>query len=337
MSAFAIVVEGSSIYNFGIHIFSLLSSKFPRKPRSKSHWPAFSRAVAPRRCSRAERRPRAPRQGGPGARTPRAWAPCGGREGVGCVPLSSAPVVAPVGPPLSASCYPPRMSPRVVLPSWRRKTPQFHSLAIKSSSSCLTPSHACAHPSWPPWMPLPPSSPSCSLTQSSDASSPFTKTHWSSSWRTLTRSSRPHRSRCSSGRRRLPLLHAVSRAAPTPTPATNRPWVSPRPYSTPPRPSPVSPSPEFGRSHRPSWPKGHIARSWVFSGCFVRIEGIFVKPEKIPGTCRQKWFLNSDGFWLNIVNFVENHIKFKKMKTNFFGFLLKNPTTFVKHDHAFSW
>jgi hypothetical protein len=39
---------------------------------------------------------------------------------------------------------------------------------------------------------------------------------------------------------------------------------------------------------------------------------------------------------LNLVKFVEIIEKSEKCKLNFVGFVVKNPTTFTKHYHAFS-
>jgi hypothetical protein len=65
--------------------------------------------------------------------------------------------------------------------------------------------------------------------------SPFPRTLWSPSRGALTWSSPdPALSRSSRGRRRLPPPHAVTRATPTPTPATGRTKVTPGPSSAPP-------------------------------------------------------------------------------------------------------
>jgi hypothetical protein len=113
MSAFANIVEESLNFNFGIQIFPHLVQIFQQNPgKSRVDRPplALWRARVFFPCRLAPVRAAA---GWPGARTPRAWAPCGGHEGVGSMPLSPAPAIAPVlvrhalstgvGPPISAT------------------------------------------------------------------------------------------------------------------------------------------------------------------------------------------------------------------------------------------
>jgi hypothetical protein len=68
----------------------------------------------------------------------------------------------------------------------------------------------------------------------------------------------------------------------------------------------------------------------------MQTRGISVKPEKLPEGRLKVSFLNSDGCLLKLVKFVENRRKSKKFKSDFVGFAVKNPTTFVKHYQAFS-
>jgi hypothetical protein len=46
-------------------------------------------------------------------------------------------------------------------------------------------------------------------------------------------------------------------------------------------------------------------------------------------------FSNSRVDLLILVKCIENIEKLEKCKPNFVGLLVKNPTTFVKHDHSF--
>jgi hypothetical protein len=59
-------------------------------------------------------------------------------------------------------------------------------------------------------------------------------------------------------------------------------------------------------------PRGHIA-----------------KPTFFPGSSLLKVNSNSKSNFLILVNCVENHRKSEKCKTNFVGFMVKYPTTFV--------
>jgi hypothetical protein len=84
------------------------------------------------------------------------------------------------------------------------------------------------------------------------------------------------RSRASSGARRpaLPCSPAGHLQPPDHSPTFSR-------------PSPLPASPESGRPRRPLWPKGHIARSHVIPGPFVRTRGITVSISIFPRVCVQ--------------------------------------------------
>jgi hypothetical protein len=53
------------------------------------------------------------------------------------------------------------------------------------------------------------------------------------------------------------------------------------------------------------------------------------KPRIFPRASMRKGNSNSKVTFLFLVNCVENHRKLEKCKTNFFGFVVKYPTTFV--------
>jgi hypothetical protein len=72
------------------------------------------------------------------------------------------------------------------------------------------------------------------------------------------------------------------------------------------------------------------------SGAFFRGEGIVVHAKFFLGTCLTTRSSIVFGFWLNLVNFIENSRKSEKCKNNFVGFPVNSPTTFVKHDHSFA-
>jgi hypothetical protein len=98
-------------------------------------------------------------------------------------------------------------------------------------------------------------------------------------------------------------------------PKSRHPWAPKRPSGPPrplPRPAPPPARPEFGRSRAGRPPKGRIAKPRIFSRAFVR-----------------KVNSNSEVNSLFLVNFVENRRKSDKCKTNFAGFVVKYPTTFV--------
>jgi hypothetical protein len=68
----------------------------------------------------------------------------------------------------------------------------------------------------------------------------------------------------------------------------------------------------IGRSRAAPTAKGHIA-----------------SPHFFPGASTQNCISNSICKLLNLVKCVENRRKFRKMKTQFFWFVVKNNTTFV--------
>jgi hypothetical protein len=131
----------------------------------------------------------------------------------------------------------------------------------------------------------------------------------------------PHRSlrwkpRRSGRHRRVPPC-AVTDTLSAPPPVPNRPVVRPWPSSTLSRPSPASSSPEFGRSRRRPWPRGHFARPPIFPRCLVRTEGIYVNSQKILGTLVKNQIFNSVAVLLKIVKSVDNCKKIRRMQTQF--------------------
>jgi hypothetical protein len=55
-----------------------------------------------------------------------------------------------------------------------------------------------------------------------------------------------------------------------------------------------------------------------------------------PGACSKVGFLYSEWLLADLVKCVKNVEKIENCKPNFVAFLMKNPTTFAKHDHTFS-
>jgi hypothetical protein len=85
----------------------------------------------------------------------------------------------------------------------------------------------------------------------------------------------------------------------------------------------------FQRAAPATVPKGHIAWSAFFPGCFVWTEGVVVNLQKVPGTLVKSSFLNSKTVLLNFVNCVENQRKIRKMQTQFCWIPGENTTNFV--------
>jgi hypothetical protein len=83
-------------------------------------------------------------------------------------------------------------------------------------------------------------------------------------------------------------------------------------------------------------PEDHIARIQVFLRGNPQTEGFSVRNQKLSGAYVKLDSQIGLDFLLILVKFVENCRKIRKTQLNFAGFLVKNPTTLVKHDHTFS-
>jgi hypothetical protein len=118
-------------------------------------------------------------------------------------------------------------------------------------------------------------------------------------------------------------------ALPYPSPATNRQRVSPSSSPTPSSAKGATGGAQFRWAAPPSIPRDYIASPSFFSGCFSWTRDLFTIETGIPGTQVQKWISNSIAVLQNLVNYVENRRKYRKKNLNFFGFVVKNPTTFV--------
>jgi hypothetical protein len=92
----------------------------------------------------------------------------------------------------------------------------------------------------------------------------------------------------------------------------------------------------FRRARRLPLAKGHIAKLLIFLGANLQSRAISVKNRKGPGTPVKNRIFNSVAKMLKLRKCVENRRKIGKMQTQFFGFIVKNPTTFVKLVYAFS-
>jgi hypothetical protein len=83
--------------------------------------------------------------------------------------------------------------------------------------------------------------------------------------------------------------------------------------------------------------KGCIARAPKLVGSFLWTRGLLVIEKIFPGGLLESLILNSVkplAYSCKIHGKSEKIIKFE---LNFVGFLVNNPTTFVKHFHTFAW
>jgi hypothetical protein len=89
----------------------------------------------------------------------------------------------------------------------------------------------------------------------------------------------------------------------------------------------VEPDPFPGRERRRSHripasraaptAKGGIAKGRIFLGCLAQTEGIVVKVGKELGALVQKNIFNSIAILLELVKYLENRRKFRKLQTQF--------------------
>jgi hypothetical protein len=79
----------------------------------------------------------------------------------------------------------------------------------------------------------------------------------------------------------------------------------------------------------PPTAKDPIARLEILSGCLVHTRDLSVRVYFLPGVSVQKKNSNSVAVLLILVNCVENHGNFRKIKTNFVGLVVKNTKSFV--------
>jgi hypothetical protein len=82
-------------------------------------------------------------------------------------------------------------------------------------------------------------------------------------------------------------------------------------------------------------PEDPITDPKIFLGAKLQSKGIFVRNQNLQGPPCKSVSKIVLAVLLKLVKSIENHRKSEKCKLDFVGFLVKNPTTLVKHDHSY--
>jgi hypothetical protein len=96
-----------------------------------------------------------------------------------------------------------------------------------------------------------------------------------------------------------------------------------------PWPSPATSSPELRRPRRPPPPRTTLQGIQSFQGVFREPGAYYEDSETFQGPCCKSESEIVKVLLLILVNCVENCRKIRKLQSNFSGFVVKNPTTFV--------
>jgi hypothetical protein len=151
----------------------------------------------------------------------------------------------------------------------------------------------------------------------------------SSAPRVVTVRPQPRRKRAHSDRRRPMPSRELANIIPAPFPTSNQrvvsPWSPPRPFPGHPRRRLAG----FWPEPPPVGARGPNCEVSILSEGLSADQGHICKIPNLSRDPGANIISNSTWVLLILVNCVENRRKFRKMQTQFFGFAVKNPTTFV--------